>query len=394
MTTGTIRVALAGRAGQLAPLLVRLRAIAGVHNLALAAVATPDQRDKTLRAELAAWKPEPEVLLRPEEVLTAVGIDAFVVVSPLAQRHAHIGAALASGCHVLAASPLGLTVRAAGRCIAAAEAGDRLLAACNSGRFTLHAQMLKWAVGGGFLGELRFVLDTAFGAEGCSPNLCVGGDAALHDRLRGGGTLLARAVHDLALLRYACGDIVEIAGQETRLEPERIVRGPDGRVLQRFACSADDTVAAQFRFANGATGQYTRSWAGRGTTMPLRRTVWMSRGAVDDATVFPDGGPPRALQEAWKTHVSPVEVERLFPRGVVDPFQLELTSFFAALERGGRALHTTIPHQGRESLRDLACAWAIAESGKSGRTLAIQDVESLQFEDAQRDLNTHLKIPQ
>lgn len=392
MTTGMIRVALAGRAPELLPLLSRLRGSADAPALTLVAIATPDQRDQTLRAELGLWKSQPEVRLRPEEILSVVGIDAFIVLSPLAQRHAHVGAAIASGCHVLAAAPLGLTVRAAARCVAAAEEGNRVLSVCNSGRFSLQAQMLKWAIGSGYIGELKYVLDIAFGAEGISPNLCVGGDVALHDRLRGGGTILTHAVHDCALLRYACGDIVEITGHETRLEPERILRGPDGRVLQRFACSADDTVGAQFRFTNGAMGQYARSWAGRGTTLPQRRTIWTTHGAVDNDMVFQDAGTHRSLQETWKTHVSPVEVEKLFPRGIVDPLALELTSFFATLRRGDRGPHTAIPHHGRESLRDLACAWAIAESGKSGRRLALQDVESLAIEDAQRDLNAHLKL--
>jgi 1,5-anhydro-D-fructose reductase (1,5-anhydro-D-mannitol-forming) len=392
MTTGTTRVALAGRAPELLPLLARLRTLADAHALALVAVATPDQRDQTLRAELASRHGAAEVRLRPEEILTAVGIDAFIVASPLAQRHAHVGAALASGCHVLASAPIGMTVRAAARCVAAAEENNRLLAVTNSDRFALEAQMLRWAVGSGIVGELKYVLDFAFGADGISPNICIAGDPALHDRLRGGGALLARAVHDCALLRFACGDIVEVAGHDARLEPERIVRAPDGRVLQRFAASADDTLGAQFRFACGAIGQYVRSWAGRGTILPARRTLWAARGAVDGETIHQDGAAPRNLQEAWKTHVSPIEVERLFPRGVVDPLALELASFFNALARWERGPQTAVPHHGREALRDLACAWAIAESGRCGRRLAVQDVESLAVEEAQRDLNAHLKI--
>jgi hypothetical protein len=79
-------------------------------------------------------------------------------------------------------------------------------------------------------------------------------------------------------------------------------------------------------------------------------------------------------------------------RRIVDPLTLELASFFSALGRWRLGPQTEIPHQGGEALRDLACAWAIAESGRSGRRLTIKEVESLGIEDAQRDLNAHLKI--
>ncbi len=385
------RVALAGRSTELLPLLDRLQALADAHSLAVAAVATQDQRDPALRAALERLSPAPEVCLRTEEVLTSIGADVFIVASPLVQRHAHVRAALASGCHVLAAAPLALTVRAAAGCVAAAEAAGRALAVYDSGRFSLDVHMLKWATGSGIIGDPAYVLDIAFGAEETSPNLCARGDPALHERLRGGGLLLARAVHDCALLRFAVNDIVEVSGHEACLEPERIARGPDGRVRARFACSAADTIAAQFRFANGAAGVYTRSWAGRGTTLPHRRTVWATRGAVDNDALFLDTGARRSLQEEWKAHVTPVEVERLFPRAVTDPLALELSSFFAALARWDRGLQTAMPHHGREALRDLATAWAIAESGARGRRLAVQEVESLAAEDAQRDLNAHIK---
>lgn len=385
------RVALTGRAAELLPLLERLEALAPAHSLAVAAVATQDQRDPALRAALGRLSPAPEVYLRTEEALASVGTDVFLVASSLVQRHAHVRAALASGCHVLAAAPLALTVRAAAGCVTAAEDAGRALAVYGSGRFSLDVHMLKWAAGSGIIGDPTYVLDIAFGAEETSPNLCARGDPALHERLRGGGLLLVRAVGDCALLRFAVNDIVEVSGHEACLEPERIARGPDGRVRARFACSAADTIAAQFRFANGAAGVYTRSWAGRGTTLPPRRTVWATRGAVDDDSLFLHTGARRSLQEEWKAHLTPVELERLFPGAVTDSLTLELLSFLTSVARWDSGPKTAMPHHGGQALRDLATAWAIAESNTTGRRMTVQEVESLAAEEAQRDLNAHIK---
>ncbi|NMD36852.1 MAG: hypothetical protein GYA73_13300, partial [Planctomycetes bacterium] len=86
------RVALTGRAAELLPLLERLEALAPAHSLAVAAVATQDQRDPALRAALGRLSPAPEVYLRTEEALASVGTDVFLVASSLVQRHAHVRA--------------------------------------------------------------------------------------------------------------------------------------------------------------------------------------------------------------------------------------------------------------------------------------------------------------
>ena len=106
-----------------------------------------------------------------------------------------------------------------------------------------------------------------------------------HEAFR--GDFLLEAVEDFAFLRFTSGDIIEIFGQEATLEHERVIRFEDDRIKQRFACNADDTLGATFRFANNAIGQYLRSWSGWGTMQSRRLALWGSRGTIDnDALCF------------------------------------------------------------------------------------------------------------
>ena len=390
MASSALRVAVIAGVPQAVRLLDALRALEGACPLRVVALAGADRHDARLRDAIAPW--DPALYVRADEFLAQEAVDVCLVASALPQRHAHAEAALYAGCHVMVTAPLALTVRAGARVVRAAQESNRLLAVLGAGRSSRHAHMLRWAVGSECLGKLRYVLDIAFGEDDISPNLCAGADARSHDRLHGGGLVLARTVRDLAFLRFTCGDIIAVSGQEACLEPERVLRGASGRVSQRFACHAEDTVCAHLAFAGNAAGQYLRSWSGRGFTLPPRFTVWAEDGAIYDVTLIGERGAPSDLEDAWKQHVGPAEIERLFPGGTTDSLHLELGGFIAQAACFGGGGQHLLPCNGRDALRDLATAWALSESHAAGARLAVAEVETLKVETAQRPLNIRWKI--
>jgi predicted dehydrogenase len=392
MTSDRLRVALAGSADELVPLLAALRELGPALDAAVVALSAGDRKDPILRAELEHLDERPSLYLRLEEVLANETVHVVCIATPVPRRHAHAVASLYAGCHVLVKAPLALTVRGAIRAVESAQENDRILAVWNSGRFSREVQVLRWALSSQIVGRLQYVCDIAFGHAAISPNLCFGGDPKRHDRAHGGGLLLAEAVHDLAFLRFACGDIVEIAGHEMIVEPERLLRDASGAVAQRFACYGEDTVAAQLRFANGACGQYLRSWGGRGLLLDRRFNAWGSAGAIENGMVYPQRGDPCELESEWKERVGPGEIEKLFPGGVTDPLRLELLSFFSALRSAEAGKPVSPPHDGREALRDLATAWTAGEAARHGTRLTVSNVENLAVENAQKQLNARWNV--
>ena len=389
MASDSVRVGVAGNAREVFEILSGFRNTAPLTDSVLVAVASPDRRDPRLKEAFRDFASPPRVYLRLEELLANETIDALCLATPLPLRHAHAVSAVYGGCHVLVKTPLALTVRGALRAVEAAAESERILAVYRSRRFERHSQAARWAISNGIIGKLKYVDDTSFGREGVSPNLCFAGDPKRHDRIHGGGILLTEAVEDFAFLRYVCGDVVEAAAQEAALEPERIVRDADGRVVQRFAVHAEDTLAVQFRLANGACGRYLRSWAGRGLAVSRRLRLWGTEGALENELLRPEEGDPCALEEEWKERAGPGEIERLFPRGTTDPLALELFAFLNAIRSGASGVS---PHGGREGLRDLATAWAIGEAARAARFVSVAEVENLDFENAQKELNARWKI--
>jgi len=389
MSSDTVRVGVAGNAREVVEILAGFRKTASSTDSVLVAVATADRRDPLLKEALGPFTPPPRAYLRLEELLANETIDALCLATALPLRHAHTVSAIYSGCHVLVRTPLALTVRGAARAVQAAGESERILAVYRSRRFEPRSQAARWLISNGVIGKLKYVDDTSFGRKGVSPNLCFAGDPKRHDRIHGGGVLLTEAVEDFAFLRYVCGDVVEAAAQEAALEPERIVRDDEGRVVQRFAVHAEDTLSVQFRLANGACGRYLRSWAGRGLTVPRRFRLWGTKGALENESLFMEKSAPCDLEEEWKERAGPGEIERLFPKGTTDPLALELVAFLNAVKSGGSG---AFPHGGREALRDLATVWAIGEAARAGRFVSVAEVENLAFENVQKELNARWKI--
>ncbi len=393
MLTDSLRVALTGDAQECIRLLAALQSLPGSRAVHCCAIATKQRNDRGLRNALQHYRPEPPLYLRVEELLENETVDAFLIAAPLPERHRAVQAALYAACHVLVRFPQALTVRAAAAMQRVASENRRMLAVYDTCFFSKHALMLRWAVQEKIIGRLQFVLDTQFGNRMLSPNRCSEGGAKGHDLKHGGGILFRNAMHDFSFFRFVFGDIIDVQGQHQILERERVIPGADGGVQQRFSCKAEDTVGAQLRFANNASGVYLRSWCGRPPLQEHAFCVWGDRGTIRDKELFPEGHDPVLLEEEWKKNIGSKQLAARFPGNITDPLLLELISFFTAVHQAGDNRSIQLVHSAHNTLRDLAAAWAAAESHATGKRLLVSEIESLKTENIQKTINERWNIP-
>ncbi|MBN1420564.1 MAG: Gfo/Idh/MocA family oxidoreductase [Planctomycetes bacterium] len=332
----------------------------------------------------------PRVYAHLEDLLEDEAVDAALILTSVNAHHAQTIAALVAGVHVMVEKPMAITVRAATRMLEIAEETERVLAVAESARFLLSTRLAQWAVRSGAIGRLQAVLDIGFGHPAWSPNACVAGTPWRHEKLRAGaGIVLDAGIHRLHVLRAVAGEVTEIAGRTALLETERVLRDERGQVRARIPAGVEDAYFATLRFAGGALGTVSGSWSAHGGPVELPGTprYYGTKGCVaGDALRFDDGGEAR-IEEHWKAAVGAAEIERLFPRGITDPFALEILSFLRAIEGGGAP-----EVSGREGLKDLALAYALIESSLAGRTVSPADVEGGRIDAYQREINAHCGI--
>ena len=87
-------------------------------------------------------------------------------------------------------------------------------------------------------------------------------------------------VHFFHLLCYVVGEIDEVSGQATIVEPIRITRDTDGNTMERIANETDDTMACLLKYGNGGTGTVFGSWAKRGIGVSLTPVFYSSNSCI------------------------------------------------------------------------------------------------------------------
>jgi len=332
----------------------------------------------------------PRVYARLEDLLEDEAVDAALILTSVNVHHQQAVAALIAGVHVMVEKPMAITVRAATRMLEVAEETERILAVAENSHFFRSTRMAQWAVRSGAIGRLQAVLDVTFGHPVWSPNRCVGGTPWRHEKLRAGaGILLDTAIHRLHVLRTVAGEVTEVAGRTALLEMERVLRGEQGQVSARIPAGVEDAYFATLRFAGGAVGTVSGSWSAHGGRVELPGTplYFGAKGCLAGGEIRWDDGGAERIEERWKAAAGAAEIERLFPRGITDPFALEILSFLRAIERGGAP-----EVSGREGLKDLALAYAVIESSLAGRTVSPADVEGGRIDAYQREINAHYGI--
>ncbi|MBO0701724.1 MAG: Gfo/Idh/MocA family oxidoreductase, partial [Candidatus Dormibacteraeota bacterium] len=209
-------------------------------------------------------EPLPELFDDWRRMVESDQVDAVLILAPVQLHHQIALAALAAGKHVLIEKPFAITVRA-GRAIADEARGRGLVAAvAENNRYAEGVRALGWVVEQGLIGTPQLWLSGGIGGE-WAPDRIVAHTPWRHRKLEGGGgPAIDGAVHLMHQIRYVMGPVEEVSGMARTLEPERVERDAEGRVLARVANELEDVYLAQLRFAGGAAGSVFGGWAGRG----------------------------------------------------------------------------------------------------------------------------------
>jgi UDP-N-acetyl-2-amino-2-deoxyglucuronate dehydrogenase len=333
---------------------------------------------------------DPRIYTDYEEMLAEGAVDALVLLSAVSAHHPVALAAMERGLHVLVEKPFALTCRAAAGMVEKAQACGVALGVAENVRYAEGTRAAAWALRRGLIGNLQMVLSGGVGNI-WSPDVIVARTAWRHTKLEaGGGGTMDIGAHLFDRLRYVCGEIDEITALARTVEPKRYTRDEAGALTETTDCDTDDTFFALLKFANGAMGNLLFSWAGHGeaTSFDGGGAFYGSRGAIKGNRLLVDAEPERVRAKAFSEEADPAEQDGFFPRGVTDPFALELLEFLNAIEED-RQPETS----GEEGLKDMAPCLAILESSALGGTpVKVADVEMCRVEGYQRQINEHWGI--
>ena len=163
-------------------------------------------------------------------------VDVALVATPTALHRAQALAALAAGKHVIVEKPAFMHASDVDDVRDAANSANRRVYVAENYVYKPVAERLRWLIGGGHLGEVRFV---TLNATKRQPAEGWRADPALS----GGGALFEAGVHWIAFAASIGLDVAEVHAHRVGA-----AEGPDRSSL------------VVFRYANGAAGTLAHSW--------------------------------------------------------------------------------------------------------------------------------------
>jgi predicted dehydrogenase len=184
-----------------------------------------------------------------EEILDSDEIDVICICTPSGN---HLEPALSAACagkHLVIEKPLEVTPQRCDRIIEACSANKVLLTTIFQSRFHEAARAMHEAVQTGRFGQLSLGSASVkwFRTQAYYDSAAWRGTWALD----GGGALMNQAIHNVDLLQWMMGPVVEVSAFSATLAHQRI--------------EVEDTITAILRFENGAMGTIeatTAAWPG------------------------------------------------------------------------------------------------------------------------------------
>lgn len=172
-------------------------------------------------------------------------LDLVSIVSPVSLHHPMTMAALDAGCHVLCEKPTALDAAEARAMYERAEAAGVVHMIDHELRFNPTRRRIAQLIGEGYLGAVRYAQVRTVSGARANPAQPF---SWWSERAKGGGALGAAASHQVDLLRWWLGEIVEVSGQLETFVRQR----PDPETGASREVDADDQYALMARFASGA----------------------------------------------------------------------------------------------------------------------------------------------
>jgi UDP-N-acetyl-2-amino-2-deoxyglucuronate dehydrogenase len=325
------------------------RALAEVPGAKVVALVSRHEANARAVAEVLANPCDIYSDLKP--LLLRKDVDVVIITTPSGAHMEPALAAAEAGKHVVVEKPLEITLERCDRIIDACDCRRVKLCTIFPSRFGDANQALKKAVDGGRFGRLTL------GETTCKwwrpQSYYDEGGWKGTKALDGGGALMNQAIHNVDLLSWMMGPVIQVAGFSATLAHERI--------------EVEDTAVACLRFANGALGviQATTSvFPGLAKTIGIhgdRGTVVIEQDDVLRWEFNPETADDKAVRErfAQKTGAS---------GGSSNPAAIshvgharQLTDFARAIESGAEP--SVDGREGRKSVEIILGIYRSAQTG-------------------------------
>ncbi|HZW29882.1 MAG TPA: Gfo/Idh/MocA family oxidoreductase [Isosphaeraceae bacterium] len=385
-------------------------------NVELVAVCDINQRnaeDLADEAERALGK-RPRVFTSIAEMVRAMPeIQGADVATDTGSHHRVATECLRAGLHVMVEKPLAITLRGCNLVLQAAREAGRILSVAENYRRDPINRLARALIQDGAIGTPQLMIETSIG----------GGNQLFitpwrHQKFTGTLTLDA-GVHNADILMYYLGDVESAYGEARLYEKYRYktnTGGPGGfyakwadQIPDRIEATGEDAMFGYLRYKSGAIGQWIFHHAGHGLPQHVRQ-VYGSKGSLSSPgdrngrplRLYFDGNREIAdesiLDYAPSYRLSPLAAqlfggERVwtynFPFVEIDA-KILATEYheFAECIQTGRAPEV----DGLVGRRDTALVYALFESGKLGRPVTLDEIETVAVDAYQREIDAYLGL--
>ena len=322
-------------------------------------------------------------------------LDGADICAPHGLHHLLACELLAGGVNILCEKPIGITVKATKKIIAAAIKHKRIAATAEQCRRSVGQRAIHWALNaGGLLGKPRFWL--AASASWQDPKNTPAWHWRVDRHLGGCGMLMDSGAHWVDTMRYWFGEVHSVYARVEQIEKRPHMKGR--RIIND---TREDFWTSIFNFKNGVIGtwSWTNSAPGKGF---LQLSLTGSKGTIVEYDIFhPAASTHRGewqlldgvtfsmerVVDMFRKSLSKEENERLFPYGITGGMPLELWDFIDAISTG-----RNVEIDAEEGLRSKAVGEALYESGNSGEVVKVNDVLSGKISAYQSDIDDYWKL--
>jgi predicted dehydrogenase len=348
-----------------------------------------------------------------EMVKAIPDLTAVVVTSDAGSHHVVACQAFELGLHVLCEKPLGVSMRACNRILAAQARAGKVLSVAENYRRDPMARLTKALIDAGAIGRPYLMFDLA--ASGRSDILILPWRHYKHV----GGMVIDGGVHNADLQLYFLGDVSEVYARTKLWETTRhkgarlgvadFYEAWRGEIPATITATSEDMFVAVVGFKSGATANWTQFYAGHGKGFG-QRVIYGAKGSLVCGGIRNGVSPILTLDngteltgDALLELVPDYHLDTITEQLYAAPRPAAFSLSFPACDRKllaieyhefARCIFTgqTPEVDGRAGCRALGICYAGLESGVLGQPVIVDDVEAERTALYEADINAHWGI--
>ena len=351
----------------------------------------------------------PEIFTDVEEMVRSTGdLAAVDVVTDPSVHHEVVCRALDLGLHAMVEKPMAITVRMCRTMLEAARRNGRILSVAENFRRDPSARLVRHLLETGAIGRPYMAL---FHSLGAGNNIFI---TPWRHRRERGGFILDMAVHFTHMIRYQLGDIAEVYGDASMVEPLRqkaasmsmdyaFYRRRFEAMEEEVQAAAEDTTQAIFRMESGVTVNWIAAISGHSSAS--RELIMGDRGSIEG---FGTRGGRIRLERRGEEDMEQEELlavqeglaldsltRYLFPSGVsAGDERVDVKLIAYQLHELGEAVleGRQVEVDGECGLKDVAALYAVFESARAGRAVEMGEVERCEVYEYQAEIDAALGV--